>query len=476
MKKQTMYNRLQKQYEKLNQSIQKAMKTGRFYAYTQFKQEQLLSRLKRCSFQLKQIGAGVAVVAALGMATPAVGQSYNLVQRTGIDNPVDLATNVESSTFVDIDGDGDLDLFTTRYSGGAVIMQYFKNEGTATTPDFVLQTAANNPLNSFSTVMHDLAFVDIDGDGDLDVFATNYYYVGTSFDYYKNDGTVTNPIFISQTGAANPLDSVSTHLNVISSSVGQNVSGHPSFVDIDNDGDMDCFIGVQPYYGWTASADVADKLWYYENIGTMPNAPVFQRTNNTDNPLGQIMANPLIGNRAIEWGIQFFDGDTDGDQDGIINLGDKYFYLKNEGTDSFPNIGIATGITPLDAIVSSSSLSPRHISYVDLDGDSDFDVVLTPSNATTFEYYQNITPVGIKELNQSAETIGLYPNPTNGNITLERAVTGQLSVFNVTGQTVYSKEVEAIQSINLSFLEAGTYLLSIEENNKLFQQTIVLQK
>jgi hypothetical protein len=65
MKKQTMYNRLQEQYNKLNSRIQKAIKTGRFNQLTQFKQDRLFGRLQRYSLQMKRVAAGVAVVAAL---------------------------------------------------------------------------------------------------------------------------------------------------------------------------------------------------------------------------------------------------------------------------------------------------------------------------------------------------------------------------------------------------------------------------
>jgi hypothetical protein len=452
------------------------MKTGRFYGYTQFKQEQLLSRLKRCSFQLKQLGAGVAVVAALGMATPAVGQSYNLVELMVPNNPVMGPSNVESTTFVDIDGDGDKDLFTTKYGNG-VEMEYYENTGTATSPNFVLQPGTSSPFNLFSPNMYDLTFVDLDGDLDLDAFATTSFYVGQTFIYYENIGSATNPMFSGLTGASNPLDSVNIHVSDLNLTM--NTAAHPSFVDIDNDGDQDCFIGAHPYYYWATNTDVADKLWYYENIGTST-APVFQRTSNANNPLGNIMADPLInaGNR-VQWGIQFLDGDTDGDQDGLICIEFDYHYLRNTGTASAPIFQIAGTPTPLDSIKANTFTYQRHVNYVDLDGDLDFDVVArapAPTNSNSLRYFENVTPVGITKLKESAEVIELYPNPTSGNITLDRAVTGQLNVFNVTGQKVYTKALESTQNVNLSSLQEGTYLLSIKEGDKYLQQTIVIQK
>jgi len=67
-------------------------------------------------------------------------------------------------TFVDLDGDGDQDMVIGREAGGIV---YYRNDGTARAPNFVLDESFNLPLDHFSTPV----FVDLDGDGDLDVVA-----------------------------------------------------------------------------------------------------------------------------------------------------------------------------------------------------------------------------------------------------------------------------------------------------------------
>lgn len=486
MKKQTMYNRLQKQYEKLNQRIQKGMQTGRFYAYTQFKQQQLLSRLKRCSFQLKHLGAGVAVVAALGMATPVVGQTYDFIERTGAANPFNTFPvsngypEAVKTVFVDIDNDGDQDLFylSSGYNGtgGSVtyINSYYQNLGDSSSPNFVLQQASNNPLAAL-TENRDIAFVDIDNDGDFDVFSSNSpYNESAKCTYYENIGSSTVPSFTERTGALNPLDIVPTHLNALGFS--HDLGGLPSFVDIDNDGDQDCFIAVYNYNGlWTASP--SNKIWYYENTGTSTN-PIFQRSTNTNNPIANILLEPEYSSNTtrVKFGVQFIDGDTDGDQDMIVSLlgGPTAIYHRNDGNATTANMQIMNAFTPIDSI--PTTLYGSHINLIDIDGDLDFDAVLTGGNNLPIRYWENTTPVGINKINESTEKIGLYPNPTNGNITLDREITGQLNVFNVTGQKVYTKELELANTVNLSSLEEGTYLLSIQEGAKHLQQTIIIQK
>ena len=108
-------------------------------------------------------------------------------------NPFGL-TNVgfySSPTFVDIDGDGDLDAFVGNNGGNTL---YYRNTGTATNPAFTPQTTNLELTNvGFSSSP---TFVDIDGDGDLDAFVGNN--LGNTR-YFRNTGTATNPAFTSQT-------------------------------------------------------------------------------------------------------------------------------------------------------------------------------------------------------------------------------------------------------------------------------------
>ncbi|MCK4640907.1 MAG: T9SS type A sorting domain-containing protein [Candidatus Marinimicrobia bacterium] len=112
---------------------------------------------------------------------------------------------------------------------------------------FTERTGWDNPFDGVDIGTQSRpTFVDIDDDGDFDAFiGEGYGYIK----YYKNTGSAASPTFTLRTGADNPFDGVD---------VGDDSS--PAFVDIDNDGDFDAFIGESVgninYYENTTSVSV----------------------------------------------------------------------------------------------------------------------------------------------------------------------------------------------------------------------------
>ena len=124
-----------------------------------------------------------------------------------------------SPALVDIDNDGDLDLFAGEASG---TINFWLNEGSADSPDF--QLVSDNYLDidvgrrSFPT------FADLDGDGDFDMI------IGSELDglyLYLNNGTPEVSDFVK-------WGILDLDVQVIST---------PEFADIDGDGDLDLFVG-----------------------------------------------------------------------------------------------------------------------------------------------------------------------------------------------------------------------------------------
>lgn len=141
------------------------------------------------------------------------------------DNPAGisgLGSNV-TPVFVDIDDDGDFDLFTGQLDGNIL---FFRNVGTRFNASW-----ANSLFNPFG--LSDVgsrskpAFCDIDKDGDHDLFVGNE---NGDLIFFRNIGTKTNPSFA--TPITNPFGLTN---------IGTNST--PSFADIDNDGKEDLFVG-----------------------------------------------------------------------------------------------------------------------------------------------------------------------------------------------------------------------------------------
>ncbi len=138
--------------------------------------------------------------------------------------------------FGDVDNDGDLDLvvgeagqFNSPIYGQ---LFFFRNLGTATSSAYALQTGAANPFNGINAGDSTSPTLgDVDGDGDLDLLVGEL--LGET-SYYKNTGTATSPVYVEQTGAANPCNQLG--LNEFHTK--------PVLVDMDADGDNDVLLGL----------------------------------------------------------------------------------------------------------------------------------------------------------------------------------------------------------------------------------------
>ena len=338
-------------YLKLKGRLEKVMKSGAFYRYSQKKRRQLLERLQRYARQLAQKNEELIILAKgsltslllTGTMTTLLSNAA-LAQSFVLTFPSDIGSKA-TPTFVDLDGDGDLDAFIGESSGNTI---FFENTGTSNTPAF--GASQTNPyglvdIGGSATP----SFVDLDGDGDLDALIGNRS--GNTI-FFENTGSSVAPAFgASQT---NPFGLASV-----------NYYAAPCFVDIDGDGDLDALI-------WNSISNMI----FFENTGSSV-APAFGASQT--NPFG--LAN--IGFSAIP---NFVDIDGDEDLDALVGNSEGHtIFFENTGSSVAPAFG-ASQTNPFGLADVGSRAAP---SFVDIDGDSDLDALIGESGGNII-FFKNI--------------------------------------------------------------------------------------
>ncbi|MBI4560037.1 MAG: VCBS repeat-containing protein [Candidatus Hydrogenedentes bacterium] len=249
--------------------------------------------------------------------------------------------------FCDVDGDGDYDLFALRAGFGSrsdVPIAYFENIGTPTSPSWAEPT--ESPLTG-----NGVAFADFDGDGDFDAYTGPSLDVAGSggdvaLNYYENTGTPEQPVWIRTSLA---VDSV----------LSGDILGYPATCDIDGDGDFDMFIGL-------GEGPIA----FFENVGSATARQWFKVTGSS------------VG---FDLGVSSLpvpcDLDADGDLDIVVLVEegafseedrDSFYLLRNIGTPSAP----VWAVPELFAFADYTAFSGLTVQLIDFDGDSDLDAFL----------------------------------------------------------------------------------------------------
>ena len=368
-----------------------------------------------------------------------------------------------SPAFIDYDGDGDLDMYTFNYEGDMPGV-YYENTGNINNPEFAPAADYFPFIQANDSVYFFPLFVDIDSDGDLDCFTWYYQgYGGMVQDYYKNNGTKQSPNY--QQDNNNPLP------------VLYDMATLPAFADFDGDGDMDMILVVEVY---DVYSNYDQSLKYYKNTGN-PGEPAFTLIEDDTNPFLDVNeVEELYGSPLV-----IADLDRDGDLD--VFFSDYYGntgFRENIGTPANPKFAINDNNNPIKNInmgyISGFSL-------VDLDSDGDEDLFSTSLYNTIVSYYINTdtrTSSTVRKLLPRSEYLKVNPNPAVDFciLDIDGPLTGicELKVLDIHGRVLKTESFNKINGsmqyqLDISALEPGVYLINVTHGSHRYTTRLLVE-
>lgn len=306
------------------------------------------------------------------------------------DNPLSNADNPTSgSTWADIDEDGDLDAFVSTQHGKVDV--FYRNQGGGRMVRENLGDATSTPGSNFTS-----SWADMDGDSDLDLISGGATLEpGQPNLVFRNDrGTFKRVRGVAvENGASNPgaviwadfdndgdqdlfvansdvarlsgIDPAALETSQLYRNDGAwrfartegqefdslNYPGQTAAIgDIDNDGDLDLFLGMQP---GPSGRTLSDRIFLNDGRGQFKLNPGFEGPPHAE----------------MAGGAAFADLDLDGDLDLVLgNFNTGLFAYVNDGTGRF---------TPIrDEALAGRVNSHSSLASGDLDGDGDLDFVV----------------------------------------------------------------------------------------------------
>lgn len=213
------------------------------------------------------------------------GIFLDLTPDTGITN----SGNVRQLGWVDLDLDGNLDLFVMN-KGDTEIMNgpdvFYRNLGGGSFED---ATAAQNLSGDTQGLGDAFSFEDFDSDGDLDLSEVNgagprFFAVHTPHRLYRNDGPTGNPLRVDLEGVLSTKDGYGAWVTCVSASTGRQVryvtgnswrGGHVMLEQV---------FGLGP----DATADTLKVVWPSTAITILTDVPFGRVTVNETEPMTDV--------------------------------------------------------------------------------------------------------------------------------------------------------------------------------------------
>lgn len=283
-----------------------------------------------------EAGSALWLLLALsaGCAAPApdfTAAAFDRVQPELFETP-----GAQTNSWVDYDGDGDLDLF--------VGMRYTPNR------------LYRNDSGSFVDVAEEVGLADLedtragawgdyDGDGDPDLYVGYPATAGAPNRLYRNDGGR----FVDVAPGLG-VDLVGT-------------SRQPTWIDYDGDGDLDLFVALR---------DQPNRMFRNDGAPGGGDGAEMAGAGSPAWTFTDVTAESGLGDPRRTVGVAWFDYDLDGDLDVHVSNqnGDEDAFYRNEGDGTFVDVAPALGMNHPNRGAEYGSVAAAVIDY-DNDGDLD---------------------------------------------------------------------------------------------------------
>jgi hypothetical protein len=416
--------------------------------------------------------------------------------------------------FVDADHDGKKDLLVCPNAKIVSENQHsiwrYRNLGTNEIPNFVYQQndfLQDQMIDAGSGSVP--VFVDVNGDGLTDVLVANLFAYKATLDkesklmYFQNTGTATSPVLTYVEDNKFNLAGLGLGLRLI-----------PTFGDMDNDGDLDMFVGGDNghlhYFQNTAGAgqpmtfaapvtNVQDAGGATINVGSF-SAPFVTDVDRDG------LVDLLIGNKNgtihyyrntgsagtfqftlvnASWGqVNVSEGSPDGYAvPFLIDMNDKWHLFVgsrngkfNYFTDIEENMEVGAVFTNLSAGFSSIDVKGYSaFTMKDLDGDGNLELLVGTDlgGVELFEADPN-SNVSLDEFLVQPEWT-IFPNPFDQQLTiLDVPADGQMFWYTLQGTLVRKETLKSgTNLLDVSTLPKGVYLVELTSAGKIVRKTLI---
>jgi len=361
--------------------------------------------------------------------------------------------------FFDFDSDGLKDLLVSNYkmvidscpTSELFGTLAFKNIGTAASPKFEL---VNSDYANLSAVLplitnKHMAFGDVDGDTDKDLFIGDY---DGFIHYFSNTAAPSSPADFTYNGTVYNV-TTSTPIDVGSHAT-------PQLIDLDRDGDLDLVVG-----------EMAGNLNYYKNTGTV-NSYSFTLASSSFGGVDVLKpcctgySVPYIYEEAGSYNMLI---GSNSDRTLSNGTGWLWHYNNIEGN-------LAGNFSLVDSMFHNIWEGARMIvSGDDINNDGSMDLVIGNYSGGVAIYLGDTSTVPVAEITKPHFDFSIYPNPSKGQLNilvsnLKKNEKVELIIYNTLGQSVFtaSDNIPSNNQLRLSFdvSSLGNGIYSCEINTK----------